>query len=443
MWEIFDEFFYAWAAPLMLILFLGAFVTMMLVLGFDPSPILSITVALTPIWLPLALFYVTFERWLEFVFLKFEMGQGRVTLRIKLPQEVTKSPEAMEYVLAQIHNVQSPDNYWQTYIDGKHPLVNSFELVSIRGEVRFYANVPRKKTKNALEAQLYAQYPGIEVVEEEIDYTAAVPYDPQRFDMMAFHMRKKKPDVYPIKTYIDCGLDKMPKEEEKIDPMAPMLEHLGKVQSTEMLWIQILAVPHVDRGLKRGSLTYQPTWEGRVKAEIDKIMNRDPETKGSTLEINEQPRLTTGERDTVTAMERNVDKYAYECAIRWMYICDKGKFNGDIINPTLRSFSAYDVQRRNGIGFAWRTDFDYNWFADPTGSRVKEYKRQELDYYKRREFWQRDYRKNMDRMYVMSVEELATMFHIPGSTVVTPTLSRIMSTRKEAPPNLPVGTPPQ
>jgi len=41
---------------------------------------------------------------------------------------------------------------------------------------------------------------------------------------------------------------------------------------------------------------------------------------------------------------------------------------------------------------------------------------------------------------IMSVEELATVFHVPSSTVMTPGLSRIPSTRKEAPPNLPTGS---
>jgi hypothetical protein len=42
-------------------------------------------------------------------------------------------------------------------------------------------------------------------------------------------------------------------------------------------------------------------------------------------------------------------------------------------------------------------------------------------------------------MQIMSVEELATIFHLPSSTVMTPGLARIPSTRKEAPPNLPIG----
>ena len=44
-----------------------------------------------------------------------------------------------------------------------------------------------------------------------------------------------------------------------------------------------------------------------------------------------------------------------------------------------------------------------------------------------------------DKEKLMSVEELATMYHIPGSSVITPNLSRVETTRKEAPSNLPIG----
>ena len=38
-----------------------------------------------------------------------------------------------------------------------------------------------------------------------------------------------KPDAYPIKTYIDFGLDKDPKEEFKVDPISPVIELFGSI----------------------------------------------------------------------------------------------------------------------------------------------------------------------------------------------------------------------
>jgi hypothetical protein len=345
----------------------------------------------------------------------------------------------MENVISQIHNVNTPDNLMQTYIDGKHPLTFSFELVSTGGEVRFYMNVPTKKTKNALEALLYAQYPGIEVIEEDIDYTDEIPWDPERYEYMSFHMGKKDDDIFPIKTYIDFGMDKLPKEEEKFEPMAAMIEQLGKVKPHERLWIQILAIPHVKKNFKNGSFTEIPTWDKKAVTKINEMLKRDQRPDPDSESFERAPMLTMNERDKIAAIERNVGKYAYEVGIRWLYITETGKFDGDIISPIIRSFAQYDIIGRNGIGVRWRTDFNYKMFSDPSGRRIRRWKEQELAYYKSRYYYHRERVSGDDAMKVFSSEELATMFHIPGTSVVTPSLPRITSARKEAPSNLPTG----
>jgi len=407
--------------------------------GVNLGPSISIVVATTPIWLPLALFYITFEMWMWSVGEKFKYDNGRATLRIKLPQEVLKSPEAMESVLTQIFTPNGPDNLMQTYLDGKRPLVSSLEIASIGGEVRFYANVPRKKVKNALEVNLYAEYPGIEVTEELVDYTAEVKWDPEKWDIMSFHIGKKEDDIMPIKTYIDFGLDKQPKEELKFEPMAPLLESLGNAKPHERIWVQILVTPHVKRNFKNGSLYRKDTWEVRAKAKIDALMGRDKTGLGPE-ETESRPILTAGERDTIAAIERNSSKYAYSVGIRAMYIAQTGKFDGDMIGPLLRSFAQYDLVGRNGLAPRWRTDFNYNFFQDFTGARKVRAKKNELESYKARYYTEGDKKTKVDSEKIMSVEELATIYHIPGTSVITPGLSRVENTRQSAPSNLPIGT---
>ncbi|TXI34801.1 MAG: hypothetical protein E6Q53_00935 [Candidatus Moraniibacteriota bacterium] len=428
--------------PLFLFVALGMMFFMFKQMNVDIERILTIVVALSPIWLPYTLFYITFEMWMWSVREKFKFENGRTTLRIKLPQEVLKSPEAMESVLTQIFNPNGPDNLMQTYLDGKHPLVASLEIASIGGEVRFYANVPKKKVKNALESQLYAQYPGIEVTEELIDYTAEVQWDPKKWDIMAFHILKKSKtaddDVLPIKTYIDFGLDKQPKEELKYEPMSSLIEHLGSAKPHERLWIQILMTPHAKKNFKTGSLSKVDTWEYAAKRKIDTLMGRDKIGLG-TEETESRPVLTMGERETIAAIERNVSKYAYSVAIRALYITEVGKFDGDMIGPMLRSFGQFDMIGRAGLGPMWRTDFDYNFFQDFTGERKIKAKKNELEYYKARYYTEGDRKSKVDRERIMSTEEIATIYHIPGTSVVTPSLSRVENTRREAPANLPIG----
>lgn len=432
------SFLAAIAAPLLLIFCLLVLFFALDKLNVDIKPVLTIVVALSPIWLPIAIFYITFEQWMYSVLNKFAYENGRTTLRIKLPQEVLKSPEAMESVLTQMHTMNTRDNLMQTYLDGKHPLVSSLELASIGGEVRFYANVPTKKVKNVLETQLYAQFPGIEVIEETIDYTAEVVWNPDKYEMISFHFGKKDAEVLPIKTYIDIGLDKQPKEELKFEPMSPMLEYLSQAKPHERVWIQFLLTPHDKFGFKEGFLTKQSNWQDAAKTKINELMKRDGSGNG-TEETESRPVLTMSERDTISAIERNVSKYAYSVAIRGIYISENGKFNPEMISPMLRSFAQYDMIGRNGIGVRWRTDFNYHFLEDISGTRLVQAKKRELEYYKARYYYFDDKKSGADKEKVMSTEELATMYHIPGSSVITPNLSRVESTKREAPSNLPTG----
>lgn len=402
--------------------------------------IFIITAALAPFWITFLLFDLFYNKWMDQVGKSFSIYNGRTTLRIKLPPEVFKTPEAMEFVIAQIHNTANPDNLMQTYLQGKRPLNFSFEIVSIGGDVRFYANVPTSKSKAALEANLYAQYPGVEVIEEAVDYAAEVPINTKDWAIMSFHMGKKKDQEYPVKSYIDYGMDQQPKDEiQKVDPITPMLEVLSLITPNERLYVQYVCKPFRPASFKNGQLVTKegPSWEKGVEKLINEMMKRDDKkTALDEGEREEIARLTSGERDKIAAMERNAGKYAYEVGIRWMYLAKNGHFNGDIINPVIRSFSQYDMIGRNAIGVRWRTDAGYKDIIPGQKKQVEAWKRQEFSEYKRRLF----YNKNrIDGMKVFTVEELATMWHLPGSVAVTPSLGRIDSARREAPSNLPTG----
>jgi len=401
--------------------------------------IVAITIALSPIWITYLIFNLFFWMWMNQVGRKFWIKEGRSTLRIKLPEEVTKSPEAMEFVLSQLHNVANPDNLMQTYLDGKRPLNLSLEIVSIGGEIRFYANVPRSKAKPAFEANMYAQYPGVEIVEEPVDYTCEIPLDTDEWDWMSFHMGKKEDEIFPIKTYVDYELNRMPKEEEKVDPITPMLEILSNLDPDERLYVQFVIKAFRRSSFKNGQLIRGkgPDWTENLFKKINEMMNRDPETRAAKEGggAEELARLTAGERETIAAMERNAEKYPFETGIRWMYFAKKGKFQADRINPTIRTFSQYDIIGRNQIGVRWRTDIHYKDIVPGSYKKIAAWKRQEFKEYKLRFYFP----KTLDAYpKIFTAEELATMFHLPGKVALTPSLTRVGSTRGEAPSNLPV-----
>lgn len=421
----------------------------LVVFGISAGGVFSVFAALTPLWLPMILFYLFFNKWTEMVGTAFYLNQGRTTLRVRLPADVFKSPEAMEFVISQIHNTANPDNLMQTYFQGKRPLTFSFELASIGGEVRFYVNVPTKKTKNAFETNMYAQYPGVEIIEEAVDYAAEIPLDYKSagYEIFSAHMGKKRDEVLPLKSYLDFGLDKFPKEEEKVDPMTPMLEVMGSIAPHERLFVQIITTSFRPSSFLNGQMTIGegPSWNEGSKKKINEIMNRDPKKKTPLgFKSNEgedddnrgqMAMLTMGEKDLVAAIERHSSKYAYTAAIRWIYVNKKGGFNGDLMNPVIRMFSQFDGA--NALGIRWRTDFDYKDLIPGKKKKALEaLKKAELKEYRRRVYYPKG---SGDHPKIFTAEELATVWHLPGKVALTPTLDRVPSTRGEPPANLPTG----
>ena len=327
---------------------------------------ISFFLSLAPIWLPLITFDIFFYKWMDMVGSEFKLQNGRTTFRIKLPQEVRKSPEAMEFILNQIWNPMNPDNFWQTYIDGKQPLVTSLEIVSIGGDVRFYINMPTKRGKETLLPSMYSQYPGIEVIEEPVDYAAEIVTDDDEWESITFHLGKKEKQYAPIKTYIDFGLDNTnTKEEEKVDPLTPMLEVLGNISPNERVYYQILLKSFRKSSFKNGQLQLGEgdDWTKGAQDHVNEILQRDPKTKAATPELEGSPRTSPGERDKVEAIERNMSKYAFKVNMRYVYLARKGHFNANNIGPINRTFSQFDKLGRGSIGIRWRTDFDYKWVS--------------------------------------------------------------------------------
>ena len=93
--------------------------------------------------------------------------------------------------------------------------------------------------------------------------------------MWGTEFKLSKDDAYPIKTYIDYGLDDNPKEEHKIDPLTPVLEFLGSIGPSEQVWIQILVMSTMKRFKKPGAWFKKQDWRGSADALIHKLMKRD------------------------------------------------------------------------------------------------------------------------------------------------------------------------
>jgi hypothetical protein len=351
----------------------------------------------------------------------------------------------MEVVLTNIM-ISSGETTWvDTYIGGKTRPWMSLELVSIEGQIHFYIWA-KDIYKNLIEAQLYAQYPGIEVIEVP-DYSINVPeFDPATMGMFGIEYGLDKDDPYPIKTYVDFGLDKDPKEEYKVDPLASVLEFLSTMGPGEQFWIQIGLRAHKKKHLHG---TYFGTTD--LVAEGHHVLDELRESliveREDGSKIERFP--TKGESDTMAAIERSISKYAYDTLIRSIYVARKENFKAaPRIHPQLGLFKSFGSKDLNSIVPNWVTGFNYEQFGIRDKGLVSR-KRFILAEYQSRSFFYSPpsilrhipllsaFAPHHAHPFILNVEELATIYHLPGSTAAAPGLDRILSRKGEAPRNLP------
>lgn len=356
-------------------------------------------------------------------------------LEIRIPKNIDKSPAAMEMVIEGIWE-DVVGTLTDVFLKGRVRDWFSLEIVSIGGEVKFFI-WGLKKWKNIIESRIYTHYPGAEVFEAE-DYSLKVEYDPAKMDVSGITTKLVQPDAYPIKTYIDYELEKGNKEQEEIvDPIVPILEYLGSLKPGEQAWIQILIQGHRKEGFQDTRLFSRPDWKEGIKKEIKKIIETKPFIEPKPDKPLLIPYLTKTQEDTIKAIERNAGKLAFNTMVRVLYtapleVFDKMKLTGII--GSMRQFGSKNL---NGIRPNIFMTVEYPW-KDFRDIRKRKLKRTHLDACKRRSFFDVPYKHLSGKPYILTTEELATIFHFPGATATTPTLTRIPSRKAEAPANLPV-----
>lgn len=409
---------------------------------------------LLPIVVPVMLFYAFWVIRFRWVIMKFVDAQKPCLLEIRLPKEITKSPAAMEIFFSHL-NQGGAKNWGEAFFDGKTRPWFSCELVSTGGVVRFFIWSSQAKFKNLIETQLYGQYPNLEIFEAE-DYTKDFFYDPEKYSMYALQFALSKPDPFPIKTYIDYGLSEDQKEEYKIDPITSVIEYLGSMKKGENAWIQILLQKHEKEGFFHGNLGEPKDLKKEVQTEIDKI-KKSTIPEGDDDKVFKFPNPTKGQQAVIAALERSYTKTAYDCMIRGIYIPEKESFNGINIGAMIGSFKQYGSQDLNSFrpGILadvddWRKDYGriFPFYQKAIDNEIASIKKNLLYAYKLRSYFQWPYKNyhppylfgdKFTKPFVLTTEELATIFHFPSGLVSqTPTLQRVSSKKSEAPSNLPI-----
>lgn len=413
---------------------------------FDPALVTQFTDVLTyqvlkflidtsPFWLPFILGVAFWKQWVRYTHAAFLARTKWILLEIKLPQEVLKSPLAMENVLMFLHQTGSETTFIDRNWKGQVRAIWSLEIVSIEGQVKFFIYM-MKRYQPLVESSLYSQYPGIEIYEAP-DYTRSVHYNKHENELYVVDYKKSNLDAYPIKTYMDYGIENEQVEEEsKVDPINPLLEFLGSIGKNQQAWMQIIIRSHKKQDHKPGTLFGKTDlWKDEAKAEVEKI-RAEALPKGSDPLTVKFPNPTKRQQERIHALERSISKLAFDTGIRTIYFASKkesfDKNNISGLRTMLRSYSAPDLNSMKPTH--WLSGFDYPW-QDFMDIRKSQKKRQGLEAYKRRSFFFPPY---IGHKFVMNVEEIASIFHFPGRVATTPTLNRIPSKKAEAPSNLPI-----
>ena len=385
-------------------------------------------------WAPLVFGYIFWIVWIRYVQTDFISKVKWVLLELHLPREIFKPPQVMEFVLATLDQGSVGSKIRQIWL-GSVPLWFSLEMVSIEGIPRFFIRTP-SFFRNLIESRLYSQYPNIEISEAP-DYTEFVSYKTNgEISLIGSEFELVKADPYPIKTYIDYGLDKgFVDEKQRFDPVTPMIEFIGSLGPGEHVWVQILVRAHAKRLKKKdGTLG---DWRDEARAEIKKMVEGESKP-GKEGEKKDKPQLTRTQQDNIAAIERNMSKTGLDCGIRAIYLAKKDKFNPGHIPSLFNIFKQFNSAELNGFKPVRITSLDYPWdkLDDYLGSpRMNRVRKRLFDAYRRRSYFYPPFTR---KPFVLTTEELATIFRPPSGIAETPTLRRIASKKAEPPLNLPL-----
>ncbi len=414
---------------------------------------------------------VAFKLWMHYIQQDFITGIDYVLLEVIPPRDVLRSPRAMELfftnALYHFSNKGGLEWFWQ----GAVWFWYSLEIVSIEGQVHFYIRTPTR-LKDLIETQIYAQYPQAQIKVAE-DYTLAVdeitPESAWRGWGCEFKLAKHH--AYPIKTYVDYGLDKDPKEEQKIDPLSPVIELFSSLGTGEQYWLQFVIRPSKVEFEEHGhGHPMEPIWPGETghdwvkEAELELERMTEVWTKKEVLpdgRILKSGRPPDSMKNQIDGINRKISKIAFDTGIRAFYVAKKENWSmnhrRDIrlifrqyANPQLNSLERTNSTQADAFGGSFLSSF---FLLSPKKTMIL-VNRMLLEY-RERAFFHHPLRNQLlhnipwpispmlfpaymhSHTYVLNVEELATLWHFPGQILKVPTLERVESKEASPPTNLP------
>lgn len=397
--------------------------------------------------LPPLFFYMFENYWLRHVNDAHWGSASWVVLEIIPPKDIEKSPKPMEALFVGFAGVEKAFDIAETYISGMFPDYMSLEIVSTEGTAHLYIRT-MKKYRHLVEAHLYAQYPDVEIIEVP-DYVNDVPViiPNGQWDLWGADIAfTKKDEFYPIRTYKSFEEDITG---TMIDPLAGLIETMGKVGPGQHMWLQWVIAPHSPGDIAKRGKAFTEKIKGRGKVvetpferflrDVKDIFNSIiPGLMAKKIDFpspvkkEEQPlelRLSTVEKDVIKTVEENLGKLQYSVKGRYIYLGRRENYNKAVgLSSFWGSLKQFGDDNLNGF----KPDGDSKTFANYV------FQKSRLRYRQRKIFGRYKSRSMGGVKLTLSTEELATVFHLPDMNVLAPALNRVEAKRGGAPANLPI-----
>lgn len=344
---------------------------------------------------------------------KSDIKEG-VLLSIRLPRENEKLPIAAEQMFASLHGLLRFSPGVQEHV--------ALEMASSAEGLGFYVFTPRQ-FKSFVESQIYAQYPSAEI-REAVDYSKSIGASAI---VSGTEIVVAKDFIFPIKTFRDF----------EVDPLAAVTSALSSVRNGEQIWVQILVRPVDDFWQERGHEYVQMVREGKepVTLNASQIMidvgkhllsvggNIFPYiAKGPSIPEAPKagpaplPKLSAGKELDLKMIENKLSKIGFETKIRVIAVGNSAEAAQQRLAAAVASFKQFSTASLNS--------FEEDPDSPTTQTLLKSYQ-------------QRLFPEGEAGDYILDIEELASIFHLPNMSVETPTIAWTRSKKGEPPLNLP------
>ena len=364
------------------------------------------------VWIPILLILgvLTYRNYKKINRLKV-LNVDSVLLMLEIPRTNDKKELAAEQLFASLHGILRDKTELKNSGGVQEHL--SFEIVSTGGQIRFFVWVP-KILQSFVEGQIYAQYPTVQIHTVKEDYVRKTKNYPVVYSS---EIALTENEVLPIKTF----------EDFEVDPLAGITGTLAKLNpdKDEELWIQILTRPIPDDWHKSTT----DKWIQKVKSGqksfsflgIDWVwlitalgaLFRPPESgpNGEPIKVELSERAKT----QVAKAEEKATKLGYEVKIRLAYLGSDqtdAKLNMQALVGTFKQYNSTNLNGFKSVGGT----FD----------------RSAIEAYKARQF--------NSRGFILNISELASVYHLPHTSVETPNIVWATSKTAEPPAQLPLIT---